>query len=126
MAKLVLGLGVSHTPQMSLPSDHWEEYAKNDGRFFDLIWRGQVWSVDALVAERKAEELGEQIDPELWRKRYDEITNAVSAAEVALDEADPDVVLVVGDDHHEIYGRDCHDFFSLPAKTPLRTDSTTL
>ena len=113
MAKLVLGLGVSHTPQMSLPSDHWEEYAKNDGRFFDLLCRGQVWAFDDLVAERKSEDLGEQIDPELWRKRYDEITNAVSAAEDALEEADPDVLIVVGEDHHEIYSQAAMPTFSI-------------
>lgn len=113
MAKLVLGLGVSHTPQMSLPSKYWEEYAKNDGKFFDLIWRGQVWSFDDLVAERKAEDLAKQIDPELWRNRYEEITVAVTAAEAALDEADPDVVIVVGDDHREIYSQAAMPTFSI-------------
>ena len=113
MAKLVLGLGVSHTPQMSLPSDCWEDYAKNDGKFFDLIWRRETWSFGDLVSERKAENLSEEIKPQVWQRRFDQITSAVAEAEAALEEAKPDVVLVVGDDHREIYSEAAMPTFSI-------------
>src|SRR5687767_4831484 len=37
MAEIVLGIGKSHTPLLSLPPDLWETYAQNDRRNPELL-----------------------------------------------------------------------------------------
>jgi 3-O-methylgallate 3,4-dioxygenase len=102
MAKIVLGLAVSHSPQLSMPAEHWPAYAANDSRF-PLIFRGKTWAFDDLVAAREPERLSEQVTPEVFAAKADRIATGVAALKQTLADADPDVLLVVGDDHHEMF-----------------------
>ena len=102
MANTVLGLAVSHSPQLSMPAVNWPAYAANDHRF-PLIFRGRTWTFDDLVAERLPEGLAEQVTPEVFAEKADRIAAGVAALKATLAEVDPDVLLIIGDDHHEMF-----------------------
>ena len=106
MAELVLGLGVSHTPQMNMSSDHWAEYAARDATAFPLIWKRKRWDYQDLVAARAAEGVAEQVNEEVWAAKYERINDGVARLAAALAEARPDVVVIVGDDHHELFAKE--------------------
>src|SRR4051794_40064572 len=102
MANIVLGLAVSHSPQLSMPADKWPAYAANDGRF-TLIFRGRTWSFDELAAHREPENLAAQVTPEVFAAKADRIAAGVETLKQTLAEANPDVIVVIGDDHHEMF-----------------------
>jgi len=102
MAKIVLGLAVSHSPQLSMPAENWPAYAANDTRF-PLIFRGKSWTWDDLVEARRPERLDEQITPEVFAEKADRISKGVASLKQTLSEVDPDVLVIVGDDHHEMF-----------------------
>jgi 3-O-methylgallate 3,4-dioxygenase len=112
MALIVLGVGMSHTPQMSMSSDHWAAYAANDARF-PLIWKRKTWEFDDLVAARANEGIAEQVNDETWAAKYAQITAGIDQLAEALAEAAPDLVVVIGDDHHEIFTDDSMPTFAI-------------
>jgi hypothetical protein len=112
MAKIVLGLAVSHSPQLSMPAEKWPAYAANDTRF-PLVFRGKTWSWDDLVAARVPEGIAEQITPEVFASKADRIANGVAALKQTLVDVDPEVLLVVGDDHHEMFTEHLMPTFTL-------------
>jgi len=113
MAQIVLGLGVSHTPQMSLPSENWADYAARDATAFPLIFRRKRWDFDELVAARAGEGFAEHVSEGTFARMHAEINTAVSGLAEALEQARPDVVVVVGDDHHEMYTEDSMPTFAV-------------
>ena len=112
MAKIVLGLAVSHSPQLSMPAEKWPAYAANDSRF-TLIFRGQTWSFDELVEHRVPEGIAEQVTPEVFAEKADRIAAGVETLKQTLAEADPDVIVVIGDDHHEMFTEHLMPTFTL-------------
>ena len=112
MAEIVLGLGMSHSPQMSMSSDHWAAYAANDARF-PLIWKQKTWDFDDLVAARANEGVAQQVTDEVWAEKYERITAGIDQLTAALAAAAPDVVIIVGDDHHEIFTEDSMPTFAV-------------
>jgi len=60
---------------------------------------------DELMAEANPSILKE-LDPEVFRRRYEANERGISAVAEALDEADPDVLVMVGDDQHEVFQDD--------------------
>ena len=113
MAELVLGLGMSHTPQMSMSSEHWAEYASRDATAFPLIWKRKQWDYEDLVAARASEGVAEQVNDEVWADKYRRINDGVARLSAALAEADPDAVVIVGDDHHELFSEQSMPTFAV-------------
>jgi len=103
MARIVLGIGTSHSPLLVLGSAQWEVRSQDDRRNKSLnTLDGRLISYDELVAER-----GEPFVEESDVKRFPALA---AQAEAALDHlalqlkaAQPDVVLVVGDDQGELF-----------------------
>jgi len=112
MANVVLGLAVSHSPQMSMPAEYWPAYAANDHRF-PLIFRGETWGFDDLVAQRQPEGIADQISPEVFAEKADRIAKGVETLKQTLADADPDVLVVIGDDHHEMFTEHLMPTFTL-------------
>ena len=112
MAKIVLGLAVSHSPQLSMPAEKWPAYAANDRRF-PLIFRGKTWDFDELVAAREPERLVDQVTPEVFAAKADRIKAGVDALKQTLADVDPDVIVVIGDDHHEMFTEHLMPTFTL-------------
>ncbi|GAB7058010.1 MULTISPECIES: hypothetical protein [unclassified Paenibacillus] len=95
MAKIVLGIGSSHSPQVSSTADIWSLHAERDRLNPDTHY------------EERERELGhtlqEQLSPEVWQKKYEACQAAVERLNREIQEADPDILVVVGDDQEELF-----------------------
>lgn len=110
MAKIVLGIGASHSPLMALAGEHWVERARDDMRNQKLNTSdGRYISYDELAAETGAPWAADATEA-----RFKELEAASQAAldriADALEQAAPDVVVIVGDDQLELF-----DHANLPA-----------
>src|SRR5579862_6997821 len=109
MAEIVIGLGTSHSPLCATDAPMWEQRAISDRtnpELYDLD--GELRSYDDLARinrsyerEASAENLAQQA--RMVEASLDRLADALAAAH-------PDVVLIVGDDQHELF-----DAGNLPA-----------
>jgi 3-O-methylgallate 3,4-dioxygenase len=107
MARIVLGLGSSHTPQLSTTIDWWDDHAARDRRNPFLIGRdGEVHNYDDLVASPQWVIGRERLTAEVWASLHARAQAAVAALSSELAAAAPDVVVVVGDDQEEMFRDD--------------------
>lgn len=93
MAQVVLGIGMSHAPQLGIPAEKWnllQEKDKNDRRFNY-----------AELARLPHPGIEKEITPEKWKHRYDACMKDLAKLREILDRVEPDVLVVVGDDQHE-------------------------
>ncbi|WP_293353938.1 hypothetical protein [Phenylobacterium sp.] len=103
MARIVLGLGSSHTPLLTLPAEEWAhraaaDYANprlnlSDGR---LVTYGEL---EAEVGDR----YDEVVTVEALRRKAELCQAALERLADALEAAAPDVVVIVGDDQEELF-----------------------
>jgi hypothetical protein len=106
MARIVLGIGTSHSPLLVLGGGQWEFRSHDDRRNRGLnTLDGRLVPYEQLVAER-GERYAKESDP----GRFPELA---TRAEAALDQlaarlkaARPDVVVVAGDDQGELFAPD--------------------
>lgn len=93
MAKVVLGLGTSHSSQLSLSPGDWAEQAELDkGR---TPWEELLQSAPASMRD--------ELRPKVMARRYERMQLALTAVSAAVDAAEPDVLVVVGDDQDEMF-----------------------
>src|ERR1700722_141749 len=102
MAKIALGLGPSHGPMLSSPPDQWTLRAQFD-RTVKHPWKGRMWGFDELVAARQGDHFESQITPELWRSRHAACRTALDKLAEICAAAAPDLVVIVGNDHMEMF-----------------------
>lgn len=121
MARIVLGIGTSHSPILILGGEQWEQRARDDRRNKSLyMLDGRKVSYDDLVAER-GEPYGEQCDPTRFPALARQAEAAIDRLEAHLVEAKPDVVLVIGDDQDELFG-----YENLPAISVYRGEEVVM
>jgi 3-O-methylgallate 3,4-dioxygenase len=99
----VLGLATSHTPLISMGADMWSRHAQ-----IDVNWPG--------YAERAAnppEWLPAELTADRFTERYEASQRAIEQLGSALQEAEPDVIIVFGDDQREIFLDDGTPTFAL-------------
>ena len=102
MNQLVLALGTSHTPLLAVGPEHWQSLAKRDRNNPDLYdERGARVTYDEQLARRGCNDTPVP---------YENMQSMPAQAESALDRmarrllaAEPDVVLIVGDDQEELF-----------------------
>jgi OH-DDVA oxygenase len=103
MARIVLGLGSSHTPMLTLDANEWAHRAAADYANPELnLSDGRMISYDDLLTE---------VGPENHHQVTDEaLQNKAALCQAALDRlgdeleaANPDVILIVGDDQQELF-----------------------
>src|SRR5580658_3978071 len=102
MAKIVLGIGTSHGPLLSTPPDMWHLRAHWD-RSQIHPFQGRGFTYDALVDERKGENIAGQITPEERRRRFDLCQAAIERLAQVWAAAKPDVAVIFGNDQMEIF-----------------------
>jgi 3-O-methylgallate 3,4-dioxygenase len=103
MAKIVLGLAASHSPQLSTPCELWAMHAERDRQNKELHFRGSVYDYEGLVEARREEHLEKEIDDRIWLEKHQRCERGIDALAKTLGEVDPDVVLIVGDDQREMF-----------------------
>ncbi len=93
MAKVVLGFGSSHAPQLRLGYEHWPEMIQkdlNDSRF-DY----------EEVLKRAKPDMQSELTPEVMKLRDESNHHSMSVLRKKLEAAAPDVIVIIGDDQHE-------------------------
>ena len=106
MAEIVLGLGTSHSPQLSLTPDTWSLHAENDKRNPNLYGLDGKHHTYDEVLSMVDPSIEKQLDPDLWQKRYDVCQKWIATVSEKLAEANVDAVIVIGDDQEEVFHED--------------------
>ena len=109
MAQLVIGLGTSHSPMLVTDASLWAERAISDHtnpELYDVD--GNHRTYDELLRSGKTYE--SECRLEYLRQQERQIQAALDRLAADLRKARPDVVLIVGDDQHELF-----DSGNLPA-----------
>lgn len=103
MAHVVLAVGTSHSPILALGAPDWETRARNDRKnqhLFDVD--GTELSYDRL-RERVGDKYASVAVPERWHEQAGTAQQSLDRLRADLAEAAPDVVVVIGDDEHELF-----------------------
>lgn len=98
MAEIVLGLAVSHSPQMSTPLDLWHLHAERDRTNPDIDF--------AALARDVPDWLSEHLTMESWTEKFHASERGVVKLSAILEKVAPDVVVVIGDDQKEMFKQD--------------------
>lgn len=93
MASIVLGLGSSHSPQLSIPAAQWDVLRKKDETDNRIDYQ-------ALLGKAK-KGIEDEITPELMQQRYDACQRAIAELGTVLRRVKPDVIVMLGDDQKE-------------------------
>jgi hypothetical protein len=113
MADIVMGLATSHTPQLSSGADMWEDHAARDQRYSQLLGRdGEYHSYAELLAKADPG-LEKELEPSIWERKYVRGQEAIAELSRQLALAEPDVVVIIGDDQREMFGDDGLPAFAL-------------
>ncbi|MFQ6026798.1 MAG: extradiol ring-cleavage dioxygenase [Dehalococcoidia bacterium] len=102
MAELVLGLGSSHSPQLSTHPENWHLRGENDKLNSALIGTdGVVSNYEDLLSRTDVSRIAQEITPEKFQKRHDQNQKGIAQLSEALYKANLDVLVMVGDDQQE-------------------------
>jgi len=103
MAEIVLGLAMSHSPQVSQEPKWWSEQAQIDRRRtpYDELLKRQPAGIEA------------ELQPEVWDCKHRAAQRAIADLAQTLDAAAPDLVVMIGDDQEELFLDDCMPTFSV-------------
>lgn len=104
MARIVLGMGTSHGPQLSTPSDKWHLRVDADRAEPAHPYRGATYGFEELAALRREENLHERVTPAAMARHAQRCAEAVETLAGKLDAARPDVAIIVGNDQREVFG----------------------
>lgn len=104
MAEIVLGLGSSHSPQLSTPPELWLAYGEGDKRHSEL-WAadGKPYSFEELLATADAGVIARELTADKFQTRYDACQQGIAALSKRLEAAAPDIVVMIGDDQLELF-----------------------
>jgi hypothetical protein len=99
MADIVLGIGTSHSPMLSIDHAAFPALAARD--------RGNpfVRDFDGMVAA-KASWIGRELTPDVTRTRHEANQAALARLSAVLAETAPDTLVVIGDDQNEWFSPD--------------------
>ncbi len=104
MAELVLGIGTSHSPVLALPSHEWVHRAAVDRANEALnLSDGRRMSYQDLLAE-VGPRYEDDIVPEILAEKERASQAALDRIADELEAANPDAVIIVGDDQAELFG----------------------
>lgn len=112
MARIVLGVGTSHSPMISTPAEHWLDHAVRDPKYPLFDSSGKKLDFDTL-AQQNGARLAERIKPEAMPGLLARSDAALERLRDAIRAARPDVCLVVGDDQDEMFHHDNMPCFSV-------------
>ena len=103
MAQLVLGIGSSHTPMLVSDSARWARRARDDMRAKNLYdTEGRLCSY-AELSEQVKDRYAEEATLENFNRKAEAAQQSLNRLADELDAANPDIVIVVGDDQLELF-----------------------
>jgi 3-O-methylgallate 3,4-dioxygenase len=102
MASIVFGAGTSHTPMLNMTAEEWPLFEELDRHRAHRHKDGREATYDDLLAAAPAALL-QEIAPEKHFRRHAEAMASLGRLGEELASARLDAVIVVGDDHKELY-----------------------
>ncbi len=103
MARIVLGMGTSHTPMLNAPPSDWPRFFERDSRRTNLLdTEGRLTTYEAQLKHAPAG-IAAEIAPERMAARHEAVEGAMARLGGYLGEARLDALIVVGDDQDELY-----------------------
>ncbi|HZA56817.1 MAG TPA: hypothetical protein VE616_21410 [Candidatus Udaeobacter sp.] len=105
MAKIVLGIGTSHSPQLSVRASEWQVLREKDEHDPRLDYQG--------LLKRAKSDIQTELTLEKFRQRDEACQKAIKILGDALQRANVDVVVVFGDDQHEQFQDDNMPTFAI-------------
>jgi hypothetical protein len=105
MAKVVLGMGTSHSPQLSVRASDWQVLREKDEHDPRLNYQG--------LLERAKPGIQTELTPEKFRERDEACQKAIKTLGGVLRQAEVDLVVIFGDDQHEQFQDDNMPTFAI-------------
>ena len=102
MARIVLGLGTSHTPMLNAPVGDWSRFIERDRTRAHLDKAGRPVTYDELL-ELAPPGMDKELTPEVFADRHQRALAAVERLGAVVRNARLDALVVVGDDQKELY-----------------------
>ncbi|MBC7378257.1 MAG: extradiol ring-cleavage dioxygenase [Burkholderiaceae bacterium] len=103
MANIVLGIGTSHTPLLTLTAEQWQHRAAADYANKELnMSDGRLLTYAQVLAEL-GPRAADVISPEILNAKERACSDALDRLGEELEKAAPDVVIIVGDDQRELF-----------------------
>ena len=103
MAEIVLGIGTSHTPMLSLPPELWPAFAEGDKKNNELAFPPNGWVIpyDEALATRPPEVRDRPRDHETFRRQASACKAALDELASTLQATEPDITVIISDDQDE-------------------------
>lgn len=106
MAEIVFGGGVSHTPLLTMNAEDWQEFSQYDRKNKALnLSDGRFVAYDDLEREVQGR-YAPEATYEVFQRKATLCQAALDRFRVDLTAARPDVVVVVSNDHYDLFGPD--------------------
>ncbi len=103
MAQIILGMGVSHTPQLHTPAEQWDIRIDADRRNKAHKYRGKTYDWDGLKTLRQSENLANEARLERRQERLRRAHQSLEELAQMFEGVKPDVAVIVGNDQHELF-----------------------
>src|SRR5258705_4584789 len=112
MAKIVLGLGTSHTPMLLASDETLQRFIETDRNIKHRDKEGRPVTYGDLL-EKADPKLAHIVAPEHLVERQNVARAAIKHVAQALANAKVDVLITMGDDQNESYKEDCRPAFAI-------------
>ncbi|MTD55498.1 DODA-type extradiol aromatic ring-opening family dioxygenase [Amycolatopsis pithecellobii] len=121
MAALVFGAGTSHSPLLVAPPHLWAERAEHDRHNPELYDGSGALRSFADLAAAAGNRFDSATTIDVWQAQWKRCQESLDRLRDDLRRAAPDVVLVVGDDQHELFDSTNQPAMSLSAADEMVT-----
>lgn len=102
MADIVIGIASSHTPQLSSGVEMWPDHALRDQRY-PLLGKDATYHTYEETLAGADPEMARELQPDVWEGKYQRAQAAITSLSAALEAADADLALIIGDDQRELF-----------------------
>lgn len=106
MGKIVIGMGTSHSPQLSTPSELWLNHGEGDKHNPGLLDNGGTHRSFEELLDMAPSTIQQELAPEKMQQRHEANQHGIAQLSEAYANASLDALIIVGDDQDEIYTND--------------------
>ena len=102
MAEIVLGIGTSHSPMLSLPPELWSKPQEGDKKNPDIVdpTTGKSATYDEVL-QHADPKIAQGLSQEKFNAQFEACQKAIATLEQTLADAHPDVAVIISDDQDE-------------------------
>jgi aromatic ring-opening dioxygenase catalytic subunit (LigB family) len=122
MARIVLGLGTSHTPMLLASDETLPRFLETDREIKHRDREGRPVTYGELL-ERADPRMADMVAPAHLVQRQNQARAAAQRLRRTLAEARLDALIVIGDDQNESYLEDCRPAFAIYFGETIRNDN---